>query len=206
MEKLLTKSQYFTLCAIHAMDEETARVFASMTDDDKRELGDENAVVNVRIGELSRIPPIPFYYETAALVAARNGWLEAFHKYLSKVEQDETERVTARCVLKAIVHQNYHIANATPVENFGDEFYSEFPDGRVSPKFFASLFMPGLLRREIGRKIARDLYVTDGHNLHLYNSVANLPLLNSGLNNLECANLLDERRLRNVNLQDMRII
>jgi hypothetical protein len=125
-------------------------------------------------------------------------------RYLSKVEQDETERVTARCVLKAIVHQNYHIANATPVESFGDEFYSEFPDGRVSPKFFASLFMPGLLRRVIGRKIAHDLIQ--------WLPVLDVDMLRHRLDGeelspelfLECANLLDERRLRDFNSQDMR--
>lgn len=126
-------------------------------------------------------------------------------RYLSKVAPDEAARVTARCVLRAVVNHHYHIANATPVSTFGDEFHGVFPDGRVTPEFFTSLLMPNRLQPEVGRRIAQELI----HWLPVLDvNMLRYRLDGEGLDPelfLECANMLDERRLSHANLEEVLI-
>lgn len=65
---------------------------------------------------------------------------------LLKIGGDLNDDLLPKCSLKAIANGHYHIANRIICDNYERAFYYVFPDGRVSPKYFAALLRDDLVK------------------------------------------------------------
>ncbi|CEF64977.1 Hypothetical protein SRAE_1000323000 [Strongyloides ratti] len=148
---------YFQLCAVNAMDDETLEVWLFSLSELEHHalLISDNEVVAGRALEIVGREGI-INYEHCAMKSAYHGWLPALERSLMRV-QEPGSGLLSRCILMAIRHHHYHIANLLECYEFSDSFVYFFPNGFVPVDFVISLLDGSLINIEIGRTIAKDL-------------------------------------------------
>uniref|UniRef100_A0A0N4ZX16 Ankyrin repeat-containing protein n=1 Tax=Parastrongyloides trichosuri TaxID=131310 RepID=A0A0N4ZX16_PARTI len=148
---------YFQLCAVNAMDDETLEVWLfGLTELEHHALLiSDNEVVAGRALEIVGREGI-INYEHCAMKSAYHGWLPALERSLMRV-QDPGSGLLSRCILMAIRHHHYHIANLLECDEFSESFVYFFPNGFVPVDFVISLLDGSLINIDIGRTIAKDL-------------------------------------------------